>query len=146
MALTTSRARAVVAAAENRAREMGVAVVIAVLDSGVHLKEFSRMDGAPLGSIDIAVKKARTAALFGTNSESSVGVLQAWRSRARPRADQRWPGTVRRRHPAEGRRRDWPARSECRAAPSRRTSRSRRPLPPRWLAIQLTHNASALHI
>jgi uncharacterized protein GlcG (DUF336 family) len=70
MALTTSRARAVVAAAENRAREMGVAVVTAVLDAGVHLKEFSRMDGAPLGSIDIAVKKARTAALFGTNSEN----------------------------------------------------------------------------
>jgi len=70
MALTASRARAVVAAAENRARQMGVAVVIAVLDSGVHLKEFSRMDGAPLGSIDIAVKKARTAALFGTNSET----------------------------------------------------------------------------
>jgi uncharacterized protein GlcG (DUF336 family) len=35
-----------------------------VLDFGGHLKAFSRMDGAWLGSIDVAMKKARTSVLF----------------------------------------------------------------------------------
>jgi uncharacterized protein GlcG (DUF336 family) len=69
MSLTTDRARAVIAAAEAKAWELGVPVVVAVLDAGVHLKAFTRMDGAPLGSIDIALKKARTAALFHAPSE-----------------------------------------------------------------------------
>ena len=43
---------------------------IAVLDAAVHLKAFSRMDGALLGSIDIALGKARTAALFGMRTEA----------------------------------------------------------------------------
>lgn len=70
MSLTTDRARAVLAAAEAKAWEVGVPVVVAIVDAGVHLKAFTRMDGAPLGSIDIAVKKARTAALFSTTSEA----------------------------------------------------------------------------
>jgi len=69
MSLTARRANAVIAAAESKAREIGVTVVVAILDDGVHLKAFTRMDGAPLASIDIALKKARTAALFGANSE-----------------------------------------------------------------------------
>lgn len=43
---------------------------VAVLDGAGHLKAFARMDGAVLGSIDIALKKAKTAALFGMNSEA----------------------------------------------------------------------------
>jgi uncharacterized protein GlcG (DUF336 family) len=70
MSLTTDRARAVLAAAEAKAWEIGVPVVVAIVDAGVHLKAFTRMDGAPLGSIDIAMKKARTAALFNTTSEA----------------------------------------------------------------------------
>lgn len=70
MSLTTDRARAVIAAAEAKAWEMGVPVVVAVLDAGVHLKAFTRMDGAPLASIDIALKKARTAALFRVDSDA----------------------------------------------------------------------------
>jgi uncharacterized protein GlcG (DUF336 family) len=37
---------------------------IAVVDAGANLKAFIRMDGAWLGSIDIAIKKARTARFF----------------------------------------------------------------------------------
>jgi uncharacterized protein GlcG (DUF336 family) len=70
MSLTIDRARAVMAAAEAKAWEIGVPVVVAVLDAGVHLKAFTRMDGAPLASIDIALKKARTSALFNANSEA----------------------------------------------------------------------------
>ncbi len=38
---------------------------IAVVDSGADLKAFFRMDGAWVGSIDIAIKKATTAVFFG---------------------------------------------------------------------------------
>ena len=69
MPLTSVQARAVIAAAESKAAAIGVSVIVAVVDAGVHLKAFSRMDGAVLGSIDIAQKKARTSALFQINSE-----------------------------------------------------------------------------
>lgn len=70
MRLTSSQARTVIAAAEAKAAAMAVPVIIAVVDAGVHLKAFSRMDGALLASIDIALKKARTSALFQANSET----------------------------------------------------------------------------
>lgn len=70
MPLTSSQARAVIGAAEAKASAIGVPVIVAVVDAGVHLKAFSRMDGAVLGSIDIAIKKARTAALFQCPSEA----------------------------------------------------------------------------
>ena len=63
--ITIDQARTVIAAGEARASEIGVAANIAVLDGAVHLKAFSRMDGALLGSIDIAIGTARTSALFG---------------------------------------------------------------------------------
>ncbi|GAA3123559.1 heme-binding protein [Planomonospora alba] len=47
-----------------RAAELGVDMNIAIVDAGGHLLHFVRMDQAWLGSIDIALKKARTAALF----------------------------------------------------------------------------------
>ena len=68
--ITTDNARLLIAAGEARANEIGVPVNIAVLDAGAHLKAFSRMDGAVLGSIDIATSKARTAVLFQTPSEA----------------------------------------------------------------------------
>ncbi len=68
--LTASLANAVLAAGAEHAREIGVPVNIAGIDAGAHLKAFSRMDGAVLGSIDVAMGKARTAALFRTTSEA----------------------------------------------------------------------------
>lgn len=70
MPLSSSQARAIIGAAEAKASAMGVPVIIAVVDAGVHLQAFTRMDGAVLASIDIALKKARTAALFQSNSEA----------------------------------------------------------------------------
>ncbi|MEF0942978.1 GlcG/HbpS family heme-binding protein [Rhizobium sp. BR 362] len=68
--ITIDEARKVIAAGEARAREIGVPANIAVLDAGAHLKAFSRMDGALLGSIDIALNKARTAVLFSMRTEA----------------------------------------------------------------------------
>ena len=47
-----------------RAKELGVPACIAVFDGGAHLLSFLRMDGAILGAIDVAQRKARTAVLF----------------------------------------------------------------------------------
>ncbi|QUT05093.1 heme-binding protein [Sphingobium phenoxybenzoativorans] len=67
--ISSDAARKIIAAGEARAQAIGVPVNIAVLDSGTHLKAFSRMDGALIGSIDIALGKARTAALFTMPTE-----------------------------------------------------------------------------
>jgi uncharacterized protein GlcG (DUF336 family) len=70
MTLTEEIAAGAIAAARAAASEIGVPMNIAVLDAGAHLKAFARMDGALLGSIDIALGKAKTAVLFGMNSEA----------------------------------------------------------------------------
>jgi len=70
MSITDNRVQAVVAAARSTADKIGVPMNIAVLDAGAHLKAFVRMDGALLGSIDIALGKAKTSALFGMATEA----------------------------------------------------------------------------
>lgn len=47
-----------------KAKAMGLAMNIAVVGRGGHLKAFARMDGALLGSVDISIRKANTAVLF----------------------------------------------------------------------------------
>jgi uncharacterized protein GlcG (DUF336 family) len=68
--ITARAAQNLIAAAADHAATIGVPVNIAVLDAGAHLKAFIRMDGAVIGSIDLAVRKARTAVLFETTSEA----------------------------------------------------------------------------
>jgi uncharacterized protein GlcG (DUF336 family) len=67
--ISIKTAELVLKAAMEKAAQLGVPMNVAVLDSGGHLKAFVRMDGAILGSIDIAVGKAKSAALFGRNTE-----------------------------------------------------------------------------
>jgi uncharacterized protein GlcG (DUF336 family) len=66
--VSSDLARRVVAAAEAKADEIGVPMVIAVCDESGVLKAFSRMDGAALLSVQIAQDKAYTAAGFGMPS------------------------------------------------------------------------------
>ena len=66
--ITLGQAQAAVAAAVQKAGEMGTKMDIAVVDAGASLKAFVRMDGAWLGSIDIAVRKAKTARFFDMNT------------------------------------------------------------------------------
>lgn len=70
MQVTSHQAQVVIEGGAAKALELGLPVIIAVLDAGAHLKAFRRMDGAVLASIDIAIRKARTAALFQANSEA----------------------------------------------------------------------------
>lgn len=62
--LTLAAATQVADAAEAEARKNNWAVSIAVVDDSGHLILFRRMDGAKLVAIDIAQRKARTAAYF----------------------------------------------------------------------------------
>ena len=62
--ISLAQAQAVVDAAIAAAGETDTLMDIAVVDAGGNLKAFARMDGAWLGSIDIAIKKAKTARYF----------------------------------------------------------------------------------
>jgi uncharacterized protein GlcG (DUF336 family) len=73
-ALTLEEAMTRTAAGVSKATEIGVAMNIAVVDAAGHLLHFSRMEGAWLGSVDIAIKKAKTAALF-TMPSAAIGEL-----------------------------------------------------------------------
>ena len=72
--MTLDQAHDVVKTAREKAAEIGTKMDIAVVDAGANLKFFIRMDGAWLGSIDIAIKKARTARFFDMPT-GSIGEL-----------------------------------------------------------------------
>ncbi|MDQ8143744.1 heme-binding protein [Chryseobacterium sp. CFS15] len=74
MDITLEQAEKIVAAAKTKAKEMDTLMNIAVVDRGAHLVAFARMDGAWLGSLDIAIKKAKTARLFDINT-GDIGAL-----------------------------------------------------------------------
>jgi uncharacterized protein GlcG (DUF336 family) len=63
--ISTDAARRLIEAAEAKAAELGKPFVTAVVDDGGVLKAFSRMDGAPLLSVQVAQDKAYTAGGFG---------------------------------------------------------------------------------
>jgi glc operon protein GlcG len=58
------QAKKVIAGAEAEAKKNNWNVVIAILDSGGNLVMLQRLDGAQLGSIEVATDKARSAVLF----------------------------------------------------------------------------------
>ncbi len=72
--ITISQARAAVDAARDKSGEIETKMNIAIVDAGGNLKAFARMDDAWLGSIDIAIKKARTARYFDMNT-GEIGKL-----------------------------------------------------------------------
>ena len=72
--LTLEAAERILAAATKKAVELGTRMDIAVVDAGGNLKAFVRMDGAWLGSIDISIRKARTARWFDMNT-GEIGKL-----------------------------------------------------------------------
>src|SRR5690606_22037036 len=65
MHVTIADAEKIIAAARKEAQRINTKMCIAVVDSGANLKAFDRMDDAWVGSIDIAIKKAKTAVFFG---------------------------------------------------------------------------------
>ncbi|AKM07725.1 GlcG/HbpS family heme-binding protein [Pelagerythrobacter marensis] len=66
--ITQETADRLIEAASAKAAEMGVPMVISVVDESGILKAFRRMDGAALLSVDLATNKAYTAVSFGMPS------------------------------------------------------------------------------
>jgi uncharacterized protein GlcG (DUF336 family) len=68
--ITCHHADSILQAARSTAEKIGIAVSVVIMDAGGNLKALSRMDGAWLGSIDVAVKKARTSVLFEMETQT----------------------------------------------------------------------------
>ena len=62
-------------AAVAKATELGVTENVAILDDGGNLKAFSRMDGTPIPTIEIAQNKAYTA-LYGVSTQDFFNFIQ----------------------------------------------------------------------
>lgn len=62
--------------AKEKANSIGVAADVAIVDNYGYLKLFERMDNAFLGSIDVALQKAKTAMLFRMSSEQVGSFLE----------------------------------------------------------------------
>jgi uncharacterized protein GlcG (DUF336 family) len=66
----------VIESARRSAEAIGVAMNIAVVDDGNNLVAFQRMDGAWLGSVDIAQGKAYTARAFNMSTRDLAPLCQ----------------------------------------------------------------------
>lgn len=68
MNITLAQAEKAIVAAQQKSKAIDTKMNIAILDSGANLVAFARMDGAWLGSLDISIKKAKTARFFDMNT------------------------------------------------------------------------------
>ncbi len=62
--LTLNVAKKIIEAAEAEAIKRGATVVIAIVDDGGHLILLERLDDTQVASVEVAIGKARTAAIF----------------------------------------------------------------------------------
>jgi len=75
--LTLADARRLIAAGERKATELGIPYNIAVVDAGGALIAHARMDGAWIGSVDIAIDKAWTARAFDRATDDFAKFAQS---------------------------------------------------------------------
>ena len=74
MNITLEQAEKIIKEAKEKAKALDTKMNIAIVDSGSNLVAFNRMNGAWLGSLDISIKKAKTACFFDMNT-GAVGEL-----------------------------------------------------------------------
>ncbi|AXT54558.1 heme-binding protein [Aquimarina sp. MMG015] len=68
MNITLDQAEKIINAAKAKSIALNTKMNISVVDAGANLVAFARMDGAWLGSLDISLKKAKTARFFDMNT------------------------------------------------------------------------------
>lgn len=68
MNITLAQAEKAILVAKEKSVELNTKMNIAIVDAGANLVAFGRMDGAWLGSLDISIKKAKTARYFDMNT------------------------------------------------------------------------------
>src|ERR1700740_1558678 len=73
--ISSELAQKMVDRAVAKARELGVSENVVILDDGGNLKAFSRMDGAPIPTIEMAQNKAYTA-LLGVSTQDFFDFIQ----------------------------------------------------------------------
>ncbi len=74
--ITLAQADKAIDAAKAKAKAQGTLMNIAIVDAGGNLKAFARMEGAFLGSVDISIKKAKTARLFNMPTKDLGALAQ----------------------------------------------------------------------
>jgi uncharacterized protein GlcG (DUF336 family) len=74
--ITLNGAAKAIEAGKDKARQLGIAFTITVVDAGGHLVALSRMDGAALGSVEASQAKARTSVMFGAPTRDLAGAVQ----------------------------------------------------------------------
>ena len=74
--ITQTAAHALMAAAREAAKDIGIEVTIAVTDAAGHLKAFERSDKAPFLTVDVAINKAWTATSFGLPTHVWNAIVQ----------------------------------------------------------------------
>jgi hypothetical protein len=88
--ITLEVAEVMLQVGKSKSKELKILEDIAVVDASGNLKAFVRMDGAWLGSIDIAIRKARTARYFDMET-AEIGRRAALRRRTQQwRSDHFW--------------------------------------------------------
>ena len=68
MNISLAQAEKLISVAKEKAVAIDTKMNIAIVDAGANLVAFARMDGAWLGSLDISIKKAKTARFFDMNT------------------------------------------------------------------------------
>lgn len=68
MGIILAQAEGIIAAGKAKSTELGLKMNIAVVDARANLVAFARMEGGWLGSLDISIKKAKTARFFDMNT------------------------------------------------------------------------------
>jgi uncharacterized protein GlcG (DUF336 family) len=77
LSLDLADARRIIAAGESKARQLNIPYNLAVVDAAGGLVAHVRMDGAWLGSVDIAINKAWTARAFDASTEDLSRITQS---------------------------------------------------------------------
>lgn len=76
MSITLAQAEKIISVAKEKSKSLDTKMNIAIVDAGANLVAFARMDGAWLGSLDISIKKAKTARFFDMNTGVIGGLSQ----------------------------------------------------------------------
>ena len=76
MNITLAQAEKMITVAKKKSVAIDTKMNIAIVDAGANLVAFARMDGAWLGSLDISIKKAKTARFFDMNTGDIGGLSQ----------------------------------------------------------------------
>jgi len=75
--MTLDQARKMIAAAEEKARELEAPQVVAIVDEAGNLTALERMNGAPFTTVDLAIAKARTSAAYRVPTKDMLDFIMS---------------------------------------------------------------------